>query len=246
VLLLHKALPVFFLPLGVSLLLLSVALLLKKRVLAGIAGAILYIASTPLFASWVLGARERQYPVVTIAACPTADAIVVLSGTLEQNPAAPDGYVWTAADRFDYGVRLYQASRAPLLMFTGGYVPWLKQRASEGDILQTLAVERGVPEAAVVITGPIQNTADEANVVGKCAHQRGLSHLILVTTAWHMPRAMLLFRRTGLRITPFPVGALVNPSAATVLDFLPQAGALQHSEIGIRELLGAAYYYIQR
>jgi uncharacterized SAM-binding protein YcdF (DUF218 family) len=141
---------------------------------------------------------------------------------------------------------LYQAAKAPLIIFTGGRVPWLKQTISEGEILRTLALERGVPAAATIVAGDIETTADEAKAVRKIAGERRWSHLILVTTAWHMPRAMLLFRHTGLQLTSFPVGELVNPSAPiTVIDFLPTAAALQHSETGLRELLGTAYYEIR-
>lgn len=246
-LLLHKVLPILVLPLGASLVLLTIALFRRRRLLAVISAGVLYIASTPLFGNWVLRTRERQYPAVTVANCPTADAIVVLSGTIDQNSGAPDGYVWTAADRFDYGIRLFQAGKARMMVFTGGRVPWLKQTVSEGEILQNLAVQRGVPPTATAVAGNIENTADEANALGRLARDKHFSHLILVTTAWHMPRAMLLFRYTGLDVTPFAVGELVNPSAPlTVLDFLPQAAALQHSEIALRELLGTGYYGIRR
>src|SRR5262249_1191952 len=134
-LLAHKALPLFLLPLGASLAVMTLAVLRRSRALAAVAIAFLYLASTPLVANWALTSREREYPAVPIEPCPAADAIVVLSGTLERNPAAPDGYVWTAADRLDYGVRLYQAGNAPLLVFTKGRVPWMRQGQSEGELL---------------------------------------------------------------------------------------------------------------
>jgi uncharacterized SAM-binding protein YcdF (DUF218 family) len=245
-LLLHKALPVFLLPLGASLVLITLAVLRKSRALAAITITFLYMASTPFFANWVLNSRERQYGAVPIEACPAADAIVVLGGTLGPNPAAPGGYVWAAADRLDYGVRLYQAGKAPLLVFTGGRIPWLSQSNSEGESLRTIACERGVPASAVAITGTVESTAGEAVAIGKLAHERGLSRIILITTAWHMPRAMILVGRTRLRITPFPVGELINPAAPmTILDFLPQSSALERTEIALRELLGAGYYALR-
>jgi uncharacterized SAM-binding protein YcdF (DUF218 family) len=82
--------------------------------------------------------------------------------------------------------------------------------------------------------------------MGQLASAKGLSRIILVTTAWHMPRAMMLFRQTDLRITPFPVGQLTNPTApVTILDFLPQGSALAHAETTLREFLGAGYYSVR-
>jgi uncharacterized SAM-binding protein YcdF (DUF218 family) len=245
-LLAHKALPLLLLPLGGSIVLMTVAVLRRSKVLATLTIALLYIASTPLVANWSLNSREREYPAIPIGSCPPADAIVVLSGTLEQNPAAPDGYVWTAADRLDYGVQLYKAGSAPWLVFTGGRVPWLRQRQSEGEVLRTIACRRGVPASAIAVTEPIENTAGGAFAMGKLARERGLSRIILITTAWHMPRAMMLFRRTDLRITPFPVGQLTNPAApVTILAFLPQGSALARTETALRELLGAGYYAVR-
>jgi uncharacterized SAM-binding protein YcdF (DUF218 family) len=67
--------------------------------------------------------------------------------------------------------------------------------------------------------------------------------IILVTSANHMPRAALLFRRAHIAFTPFPVDYRVDvDSALTLLDFLPNAGALKCSEIAIREWYGVAYY----
>ena len=244
-LLIHKTLPLFLLPLGASLVVMTLAVTRRSRALAAITIALLYLASTPLVANWALKSREREYPAVPIERCPAADAIVVLSGTLERNPAAPDGYVWTAADRLDYGVRLYQAGKAPLLVFTGGRVPWLPEALSEGEVLRTVACQRGVPASAIGITGPIENTADEALAIGEFARERRLSHIILITTAWHMPRAMMLITHTRLRLTAFPVGELINPAApVTILDFLPQSSALNRTETALRELLGAGYYAV--
>ena len=245
-LLAHKALPLLLLPLGGSIVLITVAVLRRSKVLATLTIALLYIASTPLVANWVLKSREREYPAVPIKSCPPADAIVVLSGTLDQNPAAPDGYVWTAADRLDYGVQLYKAGSAPWVVFTSGRVQWRRQAQSEGEALRTIACQRGVPASAIAVTEPIKNTADEALAMGKLAREKGFPRIILVTTAWHMPRAMMLFRHTDLRITPFPVGQLTNPAEPlTILDFLPQGSALARTETAVRELLGAGYYAVR-
>ena len=242
-LLLHKLLPLLLLPLGSTLLLGVCGVLRRSRLWMALGLACLWLCGCPAWSGWLLSRLERQYPAVSLDTAPTADAIVVLSGTLAANPAAPGGVKWLAPDRFEQGLRLYRAGKAPLLIFTGGQIPWAREPQSEGQYLRTAALARGVPTAAVAVTGEIQNTAQEASAVASLAQARGLGRMYLVTTAWHMPRAVFLFRRAGLPMIPYPVDHQINPGAAwTVLDFLPQAKALEQTEIAEREWLGLAFY----
>ena len=65
-----------------------------------------------------------------------ADAIVVLSGMLHQIEGAPLGEWGDAVDRFEGGVDLFKAGRAPVLVFTRGQIPWHPYRFLKGSCLQ--------------------------------------------------------------------------------------------------------------
>jgi uncharacterized SAM-binding protein YcdF (DUF218 family) len=68
-------------------------------------------------------------------------------------------------DRFEGGVGLLRAQKAPLLIFTGGFVPWRPEDRPEGDILKERAVNLGVPRDKILVTGKVGNTEDEASAV---------------------------------------------------------------------------------
>ena len=101
----------------------------------------------------------------------------------------------------------------------------------------------GVPPERVTTTGAVVNTAEEAAAVSAQLSRLSASpRIILVTSAFHMPRAMRLFTRAGLTVTPFPVDFSDAQDSLSILDFLPGAGSLAQTQVALRELYGRAYY----
>ena len=194
---------------------------------------------------WVEGVEDRS----VIQDVKTADAIVVLSGMIEERKNALLGEWSGAVDRFEGGVDLFKAGRAPLLIFTGGWVPWIPNAKPEGEILAQRAVRLGVPIDKILVTGKAQNTQEEATAVSQLC-SRGVvvgrkPRIILVTSAFHMRRAEMLFRKSGFEVTPFPVDFQTSDNnEITILSFLPSAQASARSETAIRETIGLAYYWV--
>src|SRR6266478_9716062 len=242
---LHKLLPVVALPLGFCIILILFALLVKKRWLAVVAVLILYISSVPIAGDSLLKTLEDRFPKLEVEDTPPVDAIVVLSGILHKSRSKNGVLEWAeGVDRFEQGLALMKAGKAPLLIFTGGLVPWANRQLTEGEELRSAALARGIPAASIIVTGEVGNTADEAKAVRKIAEERKLQRIILVTTAWHMPRAEFLFRTRGVPLLPFPTDYYTRfNDPVTVLDFLPQAGALGNTETTLRESYGRLYYH---
>jgi len=251
---LHKILPALVLPLGLCILLLGAALFWRKRILILIPLIILLLASNPLVSSFLLSRLENRFPKIEILDCPKADAVVVLSGILGGKRSAPGSLElnWGESyDRFDAGIRLFQAGKAPCLIFTDARMPWEQTtELSEGKQLVEAAVERGIPREKIILLGPVGNTADEARLISKEATTRGWQSIILITTAWHLPRAFRLFSSydapagTGTHIVPYPTDFFTSGEIGhfSFLQFLPSARSLWMTEIFLREKLGMLYY----
>lgn len=243
---LHKILPALFLPIGIVLIVLAAALVTKRRGFIAAGLALLLIFSMPLVSNLLFRTIENFEERPVIATLPSGDAIVVLSGMLTTAPLAGGGTVseWTDPDRFFAGVELWKAEKAPLLMFTGGQLPWLPNNLPEGDILKPLAAQLGVPLERIAVTSTVENTEDEARGVRQ---QLGPGKkVILVTSAYHLTRAARLFTAHGLEVIPFPVdfnGDTTRP--LTILDLIPTATGLWKSEMAIREWLGRAFYAVK-
>ncbi|HTB79287.1 MAG TPA: YdcF family protein [Opitutaceae bacterium] len=247
---LHKLLPVFVLPTGLSCLLLALALVFEKwrRRLIMAVLALLYIASMPVVADALIGRLEDRYPVQTIVGCAPADAVIVLGGILGRNHPGADFPSWgEAVDRFTTGVALVRAGKAAHIVFSRASFPWEKLRVTEGELLREQAIAAGVPAEKIVLTPMVGDTADEARSAARMCREYGWKHVLLVTSAWHMPRAAWLFTRAGVDFTPFPVDFQRDPRRRlTLIDFLPHPDALAVTEQALREFYGRIYYVVFR
>jgi uncharacterized SAM-binding protein YcdF (DUF218 family) len=244
----NKFLPLFLLPIGWVAGLLVLAIWRKQRWPAFVALAILAVASLPAVGSRLLSAIEQQYPALRVADAGPADAVVVLGGLL--GPRAEAGFVPNfsdASERFEGGVALLQAGRAGHLVFTGAGMNWADSQATEGDELRRLAIARGAPPDRVLVAGRVGNTADEAAAIAALMKTKGWKRVILVTTAWHMPRSVHQFRKAGVDCQPFPVDFRVDRTRGVdLLDFVPRGEAWMQTETALRETYGYWFYRIFR
>ena len=245
---LHRILPVLLLPTGITLLLVSLGLLLRKKVLCWAGLGVLWLASTHLVGDMAMRAAEGWQVRVPMAALPSSQAIVVLSGMLVEPPGDASLSEWSeAVDRFEAGMALFQADKAPVLVFTGGWAPWYPAARPEGEILAERAALLGVLRSQMLVTTKVANTAEEAHAVARQLQERLSTtanvQIILVTSAFHMRRSRMLFVRAGFQVVPFPVDFRVSAGRAlTVLDLLPEADSLQRTELALREWYGFLYY----
>ncbi len=243
-LILNKLLPVFVLPLGWIFVLILYAVLRKRRWPIFVALALLYVSSMPFTGYLLIRGLESRYRPIALAEVEKADAIVALSGFL--GPSVAPGYlpnVGEAGERLEAGIVLWQQKKAEWLVFTGGRLPWAKQEEVEGERSKRMAVARGISADQILVTRAVGNTVAESLAVADLMRERGWKKIILVTSAWHMPRAARHFHKAGVEFIPFPVDYQLGPNATlTVLDFLPSAAGLMATERTLREMYGLAFY----
>jgi len=244
----NKILPLVFLPFGVVCGLVLFALWRKKWWPGLLALALLYGCSIPLVANRLIGWLETRYPEIPLATVEPADAVVVLGGILSPKRTGSDQANWAeSVERFDSGVALVLAGKAGRLVFTGAKMPWEDRLTTEGEELRREAIARGVPPEKILVTREIDNTATEAQAVADLMKADGWKRVILVTTGWHMPRSVLLFRRAGVDCIPFPVDFRTDPTrGVSLIDFVPKAEAWLLTETAIREGYGYVFYRFLR
>jgi uncharacterized SAM-binding protein YcdF (DUF218 family) len=244
VLYLNKLLPIFVLPLGWVVMLLVLALVRKKRWPLIAALALLYISSMPVVGDLLTCSLESRTPTLAIDQVENADAIVPLGGIF--GPPVAEGFLPNVAEsgeRLEAGIVLWQRKKAAWLVFTGGRIPWAKQAEVEGAASKRAAIARGIPGEQIIVTREVGNTVDESLAIRDLMHERGWRKIILVTSAWHMPRAARLFRKAGVDFVPFPVDYQIGKNGPLLLlDFLPRAEGLQKTETAIREWYGILFY----
>ena len=252
-----QVLPQLVLPVGLTLLLALAGLALRRRWLVLLALALLWAASTEVTAGALWRVVEAGQERILASAAPEADAIVVLSSRRRVAPGGAGVRGWDSAERFLGGVALIAAERAPWLVFTGGWSPRSPTAAPEGDVNRADAMALGVAPERILTTGRVRNTAEEAAAVAGLLREHGVGspgagpgsadqpHVLLVTSAYHMPRSVALFEREGLRVTPFPVDFRQDAARRHhLLDLLPSGRALGATETALRELYGRVVYRV--
>lgn len=105
--------------------------------------------------------------------------------------------------RLDAGARAYaDGAGAPTVVVVSGGRRW--GDAVEADVMATELRERGVPGAAIVRERCSLSTAENARFSAAILERRGLRRAAIVTCAWHVPRAVALFRRAGVDVDAIP------------------------------------------
>ena len=240
---LSKLLPHLLYPITIILFLLIWAVVSKRRLPAILAMLLLLITSSPIVSNQMIAYIDGQEPKKSIEDFNVADSIVVLSGMI--SPIMTNqgiGYEWGDPDRFFGGVELIKAGKAKTIIFTGGIRPWQTKIKPEGQILAKFAEEFGVPISEIIVTKDVLNTQDEARAVRELLTQNNTNKIILVTSAFHMPRASKLFQKEGIEVQTYSVDYKTDITDITPIDFLPSADAFYMFQLSLRELIGRAYY----
>ena len=236
------------LPPANALLLLALAGVFRKRRwsfgLAVFAGLLMFVQCLPVVSGALMATLEdRAGPVLTDAK--DAQAIVVLGSGL--NIAAEEYGGDTANDRslvrLRYGATLARRYHLPVLV--SGGLPRTAQRTEADAIADILEQEFGVPVRWRETQS--RDTADNARMSKQILNAAGIQRIVLVTQAFHMPRARRMFESAGLEVLPAPTDFKSHSeNTLTLLDWLPQAKALHNSYYALHEWLGITWFEITR
>lgn len=235
---LRKLIEALLMPIGFFAAVCLAGALLRRRWLIFVAVPLLFCMSTGLVARLLLSPLEHTYPVESVSAAPTADAIVVLSGSIVRGVSSA-GVQWgDNANRYFTGLALARANKAHYLVLSGGMPP-TAHSIDQGMLLRQLSIQNGIPEDRILVTSHVLTTNEEARAVSALP---AIHSILLVSSAFHMPRAAMLFRARKLEVFPFPTDNRVFNSDASRLSVLPESSNLRDSELALREYCGLAAY----
>jgi uncharacterized SAM-binding protein YcdF (DUF218 family) len=235
---LRKFIEALFLPIGISAFLVIAGTAFRRRRIALAGVVILYLFSTNFVGRLLLQPLERFYEPVTVDAAPNADAIVVLSGGVVRGINEP-GVQWgESVNRYLAGFDLAKAGKANLIVFTAALTG--AGGDTQGVIMRRVAIRDGIQPERIVVTPLVQTTEDEAREVTRLPN---VHSLLLVTSGFHMPRAAMLFRARGLKVSPFPTDQrFLGIQHVRPDSFIPEAAGLRFSEAAMREYYGLVVY----
>jgi uncharacterized SAM-binding protein YcdF (DUF218 family) len=242
------------LPPGILLVLLAVAWMLGGKALGRLlslaAIALFYILSTPVGLDW-LAQRVETVPAQSTAQLQRAGAgaiWVLMAGIDSNNPelagAARPGSFTMA--RVDYALHLHRQTGLPIALSGGsplGDDPPVAEVAA-GWLREQAQVE------PLLVEANSRDTWENARESGERLADLDVERVLLVTHAFHMPRAMISARAAGIDAVPAPCcfehtpAALRQPGLLT--DWLPTPGVLGKSYLMLHEMVGLVWYGVFR
>lgn len=254
---LSKLLPPFLYPIGLTALLLAAALALRRRrrlqtALIALGLAVLLLGSNRWVALGLMRSLEWRY--LPAGELPAADAILVLGGaTWPEEYPRPTAELNDAGDRVVYAAYLYHQGKAPLVILSGGNIGWMESHTSTpAEQMADLLGLMGVPREAMRLQGQSRNTHEDVLYSSRILSEEGARRVLLVTSAWHMPRSVALFHRLDFEVVPAPTDFTVTETmwreltttgpAGQLIFLLPDARYMNLTARALKEYLGMVAY----
>ncbi|MEW6408753.1 MAG: YdcF family protein [Nitrospirota bacterium] len=239
-------------PLSITFILLLIALLgllRKKRKTSRIflisAISILYLFSIKPIASFLLYPLENMH-INPSDQYPKADAIVVLSpGIRYSKYPSMEVELDFGSNRILKAVRLFKDGAAPLILMSGGSGELFSQRKADAHAMKSLAIEFGVPENRILVETQSRNTYENALYSKEILKDMGVKTIILVTSAFHMPRAVAVFKKIGIEPIPAVTDFQSPRKEFDIFCIVPDASNLNRSSLAIKEYAGLLIYRLK-
>lgn len=138
-----------------------------------------------------------------------------------------DGYFNSSADRFLQTVRLYKKGVIKKVLISGGNSKKNDKDFREAAWAKSQMIDFGIPSENIFTEDRSENTRDNARNSKKALDSLGVKGpVVLVTSAFHMPRAEKLYRSAGLDVIPFPCNYTEGRGRVVATDFIPDPGLL--------------------
>lgn len=192
------------------------------------------IAGNTWLSQSLVGRLEANYrrPLPTE---PPFDVVVVLGGGAGVTHHG-EPQLSTSGDRIALAARLFHQGLAPAIACTSSTL-----NGSPEEDTPTLLRFMGVPDAAIVPLPVAAATREELEVVSAMREERGWKRIGLLTSAWHLPRAMGNARRAGLDdVVPIPADHRATAAPARIVHLIPSSEGFGNLRLVVWELLGMA------
>jgi len=205
--------------------------------------ALLAIGILPI-SSLILLPLENRFPPAP-ADMPAPTGIIVLGGAIDPGVSTARGH--TAMT--DSGERQLEAAALALrypnakLVFTGGPNPFLHGSGTEAQFAVSQWGSLGIPVDRVIAESASRNTYENAILTRNLVQPNPGERWLLVTSAFHMPRSMGIFRKAGFPVEAYPVDYRTEGNLWRLRPMREVSDGLHRFDLAVREWVGLAGYY---
>ena len=187
----------------------------------------------------------EKYPPLNPDILPqTAKALVILGCGIHKNPPEFSTHALThcALERVTYGAYLAKKTQLPILTTGGGGTA--DPSATEGRVMSRfLESEWHIP--VTWIENMAHNSKENAENTAAILFPLGIRDVVLITHAWHMPRAKWAFEQVGFTVTPASTCYTYHPISG-LQNYVPDIDSYVQSYTALREYLGQIFYRLEK
>lgn len=213
------------------------------RVLACLGFLGLLVGGLSPVSAWVLLPLEERFPAFAEDSRPVT-GIIVLGGGLQTTISAERDQL-TLNDAGERQVALADLARRfpdARLVFTGGSGSLKEGSVSEAGTVERFAGTLGVPRGRLILEDRSRNTRENARFSAELVSPKPDERWLLVTSAWHMPRAVGCFRKAGFSVIAYPVDyRTAGARDAWRLNTFASDGLLEF-DLAVKEWVGLVAY----
>jgi len=249
---LSKTIGFFALPSNIvaTLAALGVALMFTRfrragRRLATLGVVLLLLAGLSPLGNILIYPLEQRFPPWDAAGgAPTG--IVVLGGAISPDVSAAHGTpaLTEAAERLTAIAELARKYPAARIIYSGGNARLLLVRGNEAEYALAMFESFGIARERLVAEDKSHNTVENARFSKALADPKPGERWLLVTSAYHMPRAIGIFRQAGFPVEAYPVDWRTRGAIDLMMPFDSLTGGLRRTDTAVREWVGLFAYWI--
>ena len=209
----------------------------RRRVYGAVGLAVLLLGSFPPVANAMLWHLEHA-STSTYDDAVTYDAVILLGGVVEDEPMKSSGQIAfnDNVERLIVTHRLLRDGKARVVIASG--------ETPEADVLAMQLADWGIAKDRIIVEGRARNTHENAVFSQAIARARGFERVLIVTSAFHMPRAVECFAAVGMKVDTLSVDYRGRPRVP-LGEWIPRAGSLALTTMVTREAAGRVIYRVQ-
>jgi uncharacterized SAM-binding protein YcdF (DUF218 family) len=230
--------------LGALLLATRFASLGRRLVVASV--VVLAVCGFSPLGNWLLYPLESRFPAWD-ATRGAPDGIVVLGGPIDTELSfAHDTAVFRGAvDRLIATAALAHRYPKARIVYSGGSTNLVfDDVARETDYARAVFEGLGIPRERLTMESRSRNTQENAEFSKALANPKSGERWLLVTSAFHMPRSIGVFRNAGFAVEPYPVDWRMGGRSDLLAFSIYAIDGLRRVEVATREWIGLAAYRI--
>jgi uncharacterized SAM-binding protein YcdF (DUF218 family) len=209
------------------------------------AAALMLVAGLSPLAYWIIMPLEERFPSFVDDGQPIA-GIIVLGGTFDTGPTLAHSQM-ALNETGERIVALGDLSRRypdARIVYSGGGNEFSRDYTPEATLLERTIGEIGVAKERVIYERKSLNTAQNASETHDLVQPKAGERWLLVTSAFHMPRAVGAFRAAGFDVVPYPVDYRTAGAASLTTPFAFVSQGLRLTDTATKEWIGLLSYYV--